>query len=596
LDANRILIEGGVEALQAWIASAQPAVLSQQGEIDRLARLEVLEYEQQRQSAAKRLGLRVGVLDQLVAKARGAAESPQDDWCDVNDTEIWLTPVDGIELLDDLEKLIGEFVVMTDEQRWATTLWTAFTHCFSAASSAPKLWVRSAEPRSGKTRLLSVLQRLVARPLSASYISAAMLPRVIEQHQPTLLLDEIDTFIGSSEELRGVLNTGFDPDGYVIIGVKVNDDWVPKKFTAWCPQALSGLGKLPNTIADRCIPIELERKSRSVPVSRLRRRDTGPLDIAAHKAARWAADNSSELEEAEPKMPASLHDRAADAWELLVAIADKAGGHWPERARKAARVLNGDGLRDDDSSIGIQLLADIRDVFEQLPERDPMKQQIASRDLVAYLIDLEDRPWPEFRRSMPLSQPQLARLLKPFHISPYKLRVGEITYRGYRRTQFEMAFSRYLPPLPEAPVSEDFSSTPSYSDNLAGTPPQPQEPCGFEANFEPEHENACSGSKNPENPRASAECSGVPGKNPEHEGGKVFEGQMDLFEGSPTTPPNGSFTNGEDLRNGSQPPPSLAQNVRDFAAQNPGLTPERIAKKFGITKKHAWRILGGEPE
>jgi hypothetical protein len=138
-----------------------------------------------------------------------------------------------------------------------------FTHCFAAASNAAKLWIKSAERRSGKTRIMEILSHLTPRAVRADSITAAMIPRVIEGRQPTLLLDEFDTLIKDNEALRGVINSGFDRDTVIIIGVKVSDDWEPRPFSPWCPQALAGIGDLPNTIADRSFKIELERKPRT---------------------------------------------------------------------------------------------------------------------------------------------------------------------------------------------------------------------------------------------------------------------------------------------------------------------------------------------
>ena len=40
--------------------------------------------------------------------------------------------------------------------------------------------------------------------------------------------------------------------------------------------------------------------------------------------------------EAWPALPEGVTDRRAEAWEPLIAIADAAGGTWPERARVAS--------------------------------------------------------------------------------------------------------------------------------------------------------------------------------------------------------------------------------------------------------------------
>jgi hypothetical protein len=80
------------------------------------------------------------------------------------------------------------------------------------------------------------------------------------------------------------------------------------------------------------------------------------------KVGEWVRSHMSVLADAEPPMP--VEDRAADCWESLVAIADQAGGDWPTRARRAAAVLTAEAEHADTSaSMGVRLLADLRDLF-----------------------------------------------------------------------------------------------------------------------------------------------------------------------------------------------------------------------------------------
>ena len=102
--------------------------------------------------------------------------------------------------------------------------------------------------------------------------------------------------------------------------------------------ALSGIGDLPETVRDRSIEIEMKRKLHSETVKRLRRRDGADLNEIARKLARWSLDSIDKLRTAEPTVPDGLNDRAADAWEPLVALADLSGGDWPIRARAAASL------------------------------------------------------------------------------------------------------------------------------------------------------------------------------------------------------------------------------------------------------------------
>ena len=56
-------------------------------------------------------------------------------------------------------------------------------------------------------------------------------------------------------------------------------------------------------------------------------------------------------------MPAGFENRLGDNYRLLLAIADLAGGEWPQRARQAAQRLSGTA---DTTSAGTRLLAAIR--------------------------------------------------------------------------------------------------------------------------------------------------------------------------------------------------------------------------------------------
>jgi len=60
-----------------------------------------------------------------------------------------------------------------------------------------------------------------------------------------------------------------------------------------------------------------------------------------------------------------------------------------------------------------------------------------------------DKPWAEFNRGKPISQRQLARLLKGFSIFPKTVHPPGMAHgKGYDVEQFSDAFARYLTPLP----------------------------------------------------------------------------------------------------------------------------------------------------
>jgi hypothetical protein len=351
---------------------------------------------------------------------------------------------DGAQLLDELCCFIRRFVWLTDAQATVLALWVIHTHALAAADLTPYLSIASAEKQSGKTRLLEVLKLFVANPWFTGRTSAAALVRKIASESPTLLLDETDATFKQNQEyteaLRGILNSGYARGGCATLCVGKGSEQHVEDFPTFGAKALAGIGRLPDTLSDRSIPIALKRKMPGAHVERFRRRQVEPAGRAlAHKCASWAHEHLEVLEKARPELPECLSDRRQDVVEPLLAIADQAGGNWPSRARIAiARIFDGPGA--EDQSIRVQLLTDIRLVFN---ERQADK--MTTDDLIEDLATFESSPWAELNHGKSISRHGLSRLLKPFQIAPRVIRVEDKTRRGYHREQFKEAWSVYLP-------------------------------------------------------------------------------------------------------------------------------------------------------
>jgi putative DNA primase/helicase len=419
-------------------------------EIQRLAKLKPLAFERDAKASAKRLGCPVALLRKLVARERDRGSNGIDGQgrpIEFAEIDAWPEPVDGGDLLDALVAAITNYVILDDDAARGCALWVVFTHCFAAAWFAPKLLISSPQKRSGKTRLLRVLKYLVPRPLTTSNASPAALFRVIDEHCPTLLIDESDTFVRDDKELQGLLNSGFDRGDGFVRSVAVGDGWEPRLFIPWCPQAIAGIGKLHDTTEDRGFRISLKRKLPTDKVLQLRERDAGPLQELARKTARWAKDHLARLEHSNPAVPSTIHDRAADAWTLCFAIAELAGGQWPGWAHAVASVLSGEDA-DDEGNHPVMLLADIRAIFAARWGRLD-EGRISSADLVRHLMMLDDRPWAEMGRARkPITENRVARLLKTFkdkRLKPTTIDFGGAKAKGYYQAAFRDAFARWLP-------------------------------------------------------------------------------------------------------------------------------------------------------
>jgi putative DNA primase/helicase len=403
--------------------------------IQRLADMAPVEYERIRKDEAKRLNMRTSVLDREVNALRKNGQAEDD--LGLFEPDPWPEEVDGDDLLDRIVCALCRHVVMPAHAAEATALWVVHAHAFECWRHTPRLGVLAPEKECGKSTLLDVLSCLVPRAVKTENLSTAVMFRLVDKHRPTLLVDEFDTFLRDNEELRGALNAGHARGGAHLRCE--GDDNKVRAFKTFAPAALAGIGRLPETLADRSVLITLQKRKPDEFVQDFRDDRADHLRDLASRASKWAQDHQHDLRQSEPIMPAGIHNRRADNWRPLLSIADLAGGEWPERARRAAIALS--SKTDDTDSIRVQLLVDIRTIFDSTG-----KDRLMSEELVEHLHKMEDRLWPEYgKRSQPISKNQVARLLKPFTISPGTIRCGETTGKGYKLSKFDDVFARYLP-------------------------------------------------------------------------------------------------------------------------------------------------------
>lgn len=452
-DANDLLREQGAEAVRAMVAAAVPlsdataepgddfVPFDHKAEIGRLAKLRSSEYKRERSAAAKSLGIRPAALDEIVKsiRSRRSATDADDLFPDVKP---WPSPVDAAELFDDIRHTVRRFVALSPEASAATALWSPFTWLIDKVKVAPILVITAPEKRCGKSELLKLVGRLSYRSLPCSNISSAAIYRVIEAWEPTLLIDEANTFLKQQSEFESIINSGHTRELAYVIRV-VGDDYEPILLKTWGAKVTAGIGPyLPETTVDRAIVLELRRKLPHEKVERLRHAEPEVFDELRRKLARFAEDAGDIIMGMRPALPAELNDRAQDNWEPLLAIADYAGGHWPETARATALQLS--GVSGEALSLSGELLADIRDILEQRKV-----DQIPTADLLADLVADEERPWATYSRGRSLTPRNLAKLLHQYGIASKNLWIGNrVVRKGFIRDEFEDAFARYLPVEP----------------------------------------------------------------------------------------------------------------------------------------------------
>ncbi len=348
---------------------------------------------------------------------------------------------DGAALLDALLAALTRYVILpTPEAADAVVLWIAASHAQPAWAHAPRLVIRAPEKRCGKSRLLDVTEATCHDPFITVNASTPAVYRSITEDPPTMLVDEADTIFGpkadGNEDLRGLLNAGHQRNRPAK-RYDANTGRV-ESIPTFAMAALAGIGAMPDTIEDRAVVVRMRRRGPGETVAPYRhRRDRPALRQLAADLSAWLRADLETLEKAEPPMP--VEDRAADTWEPLIAVADHAGGHWPERARAAVLTLTTEADNNSETSNRVRLLADCRTAFRT-------DTALPTATLLERLKADPEAPWADYGPNG-LTAMRLGVILREYDIRSATIRfpapVGQA--KGYHRVDFTDAWARYCP-------------------------------------------------------------------------------------------------------------------------------------------------------
>ncbi|MGX9887430.1 DUF3631 domain-containing protein [Streptomyces sp. NPDC002276] len=368
-------------------------------------------------------------------------------------------PTDGSALLDEVEAFHRRFNVFPLEAAYvAVTLWNAHAHLLDCFDATPRIAFLSPEPGSGKSRALEIIETLVPKPLVAANASASVLFRAVStlETRPTILFDEVDTVFGpkagDNEPLRGFLNAGHrrGVGMWRCVGDGANQQ--VQEFPSYCAVAMAGLGSLPDTILTRSVIIRMRRRARNEYVEPYRQRiHEKEGNALCDRLTNWAQSVAHLVDGVFPELPPEVTDRPADVWEPLLAVADAAGGEWPERARTACVELVNAAKVGDKGSTGIRLLTDLRDhVFNGI-------DRLPTVAVLDRLHSLDEAPWADMS-GKPLDARGLARMLREYMtadntpIAARNIKAGGSVMKGYYAADLYDAWERYCPPPPESPL------------------------------------------------------------------------------------------------------------------------------------------------
>lgn len=342
----------------------------------------------------------------------------------------------GAALLDDVRAFLARFVTFPSQAALdITTAWAVHTHFVDCDEhllfmTSPRLVFVSDQPASGKTRAMEMALLLSARGQQVLDPTPGSFATMINEERATIGIDEIDILFGAGGAkavLRSLLNGGYRK------GAK----W-PRMNKASLPVfsavTMSGLGRKFRSAAElaplrsRSIIIDMVPGS---PPERYRTSLHEPTAKSLREAlTRWGARNLDITEAIPDDIPEGIDDRLLEVSEPLFVIADRAGGHWPQTIREAARqLLLGEGDGEDEASLSERLIADLAVAFG-------VESKMSRVALTEALYDIPGSPWAKLWPSRQSAPAELSALLAPLGVSAVPVRLEAGVVRGYKRSDF----------------------------------------------------------------------------------------------------------------------------------------------------------------
>jgi putative DNA primase/helicase len=336
-------------------------------------------------------------------------------------------------------------------------LWSVGSWFVTDCPAYPYLMVTAADKNSGKSTVQQLLFHIVRDPIKTSNATAAAIFHACAQ-MPTLLIDEVDTFIKQDPSMEGVLNSGYTRGSSVTRLTKKGE---VENINTYCAKSLSGIkaNELSETLTSRSLVMTLERKPNHVILRDLDNLDENPnhsneLTTVNQKIAAAYIEYKTEFIEAAPSLPSWLQNRNRQLWKPLLKLAYIGGHEWFDAAICAAkRHCDRQTERDGDDN----LLSDIRDAFDAKLDCE----FISSAELIKYICSDQLKRWQTLNQGKPITPRQVSEKLKAHEIFPTRNKTQ--TCRGYHRSDFEAAWASYCTHPETSVYPSTFSSEPALA-------------------------------------------------------------------------------------------------------------------------------------
>jgi hypothetical protein len=386
-------------------------------------------------------------------------------------------------LLANVYGYLADYIVLSKRVLLAVSTWVMASYLTDLWDRFPHLLITSPEGGCGKTRLLELLEQVCPNAFQVGGASAAYVYRSIRKAKvegklgPTILLDEAQSLNWKNDErsqkLKALFYSSIARNAKQGLCGPAAADYDPEDFPTYCPKVAAHIGKPDRLLADRSIlaPMKKMTEEEGATLKRCRARvweaegsaigieliEWSGNERLKEKVAeiyddpdfeQFAIGNGRMANLLEPLQAVLLAEEQTEALEVLEAY---------------AKGLDAMGREAESQSDGVKLLAALRDIFESKGED---WEFVSTEDTVIPNLKLREEGWEEYSHGKPITARGIALLLVEYGIRP--TRNKSQTCHGYYRHDFEDAWDRYLPPLPDGQAGCGEPSDPSNPSTRSG--------------------------------------------------------------------------------------------------------------------------------
>jgi Protein of unknown function (DUF3631) len=348
----------------------------------------------------------------------------------IRGSEIMTSPA---VLLKEVEAYLRRYVAFSnDAYAFPLALWLAGTHVYDNFDAYGYLVITAATKRAGKTRLMELLSFVAARARHVADITPAAMFGMIENEQPSLMIDEAERFAASQQEFRAIINSGYRRGGEVTR--RQGQDI--RRYRVYCPKVFVLIGDPNDTLRDRSIVINLRRAHSPYRSTYSGTQAEGK--VLRDKLVEMLATHSEQIADAYVDLGRFdfLSDREEEIWSPLFSICRVlCPDRWGELVRAAVDISTAktaearkftDLQQHEDAAqqieYGERVLRDLIQIIES-----KRKKSISTAEAIIALRELPTGPWRAFRGAG--LEPgiegsmMLASLLERFGVRPRTIRL-----------------------------------------------------------------------------------------------------------------------------------------------------------------------------